>query len=164
MLPPRRFLNGGGIMKPYRYPFLVIYASLIHLVWGFLLLFSDNLMWTTPLGSFAVITSNHFAVGVMILVSTTLAVLHIYKLRDCLYWKYNTSLLIPQQIILYISAFSALLASWQGHYVDGVMRPMLFIFSDQFPTVILAILYTVAIIVPSVMQWTTAQPNKKNGD
>jgi len=53
---------------------------------------------------------------------------------------------LPQQFILGIGAFGALTFIFGGHYADGVQRPVIFMFTDQFPFVILAILHTIAII------------------
>jgi len=55
-------------------------------------------------------------------------------------------LLIPQEIVLSISAAGALKAMWTGSFADGVLRSNVFIAADQVYSVILAIGHALAII------------------
>jgi hypothetical protein len=55
-------------------------------------------------------------------------------------------LLIPQQILLLLSATGAFEAMWLGQFADGVVRPNAFIVADQIGGVLLAVGHTVAII------------------
>ena len=54
--------------------------------------------------------------------------------------------LIPQEIVLSISAAGALKAMWTGSFADGVLRSNVFIAADQVYSVILAIGHALAII------------------
>lgn len=54
--------------------------------------------------------------------------------------------LTPQQITLLISAFSAITFIVQGHYADGVERPVTFILPDQALVVVTAIVHTCALL------------------
>ena len=55
-------------------------------------------------------------------------------------------LLIPQQILLLITAFGSVEAILAGSYADGILRSPLFIACDQLPRISLAGLYSVAIL------------------
>jgi hypothetical protein len=55
-------------------------------------------------------------------------------------------LLIPQQILLLITALGSVEAILAGSYADGILRSPLFIACDQLPRISLAGLYSVAIL------------------
>jgi hypothetical protein len=55
-------------------------------------------------------------------------------------------LLIPQQILLLITAIGSVEAILAGSYADGILRSPLFIACDQLPRISLAGLYSVAIL------------------
>ncbi|HKB32058.1 MAG TPA: hypothetical protein VKD26_14640 [Streptosporangiaceae bacterium] len=54
--------------------------------------------------------------------------------------------LLPQQGLLTISAYAALLAVIDAHYGDGVIRPRMFILADQAPVIITMVLHTAAMV------------------
>jgi hypothetical protein len=56
-------------------------------------------------------------------------------------------LLIPQQVILLLSASGALSAMFLGHFADGVERSRAFILADQCHIVLAAIFHTLALIL-----------------
>lgn len=56
-------------------------------------------------------------------------------------------LLIPQQILLMMSAAGVVEAIYLGQFADGVLRPQAFIASDQIGTILFAIGHTTAMIV-----------------
>ncbi|MDB5612076.1 MAG: hypothetical protein JWP25_8976 [Bradyrhizobium sp.] len=55
--------------------------------------------------------------------------------------------LIPQQVLLMMSAAGAIESMWLGQFADGVLRPHAFIAADQFYSVLAALGHTIAIIV-----------------
>jgi hypothetical protein len=55
-------------------------------------------------------------------------------------------LLIPQQIVLMMSAAGAITAVYLSHFADGVERARIFIAADQIPVVLAALGHTAAII------------------
>ena len=55
-------------------------------------------------------------------------------------------MLIPQQVLLLMSAFAGIHAAVQQHYADGVLRGWAFILGDQMAMIALAVLYTIAIV------------------
>src|SRR5260370_34584692 len=54
--------------------------------------------------------------------------------------------LLPQQGLLTISAYAALLAAIDAHYGGGVIRPRMFILADQAPVIITMVLHTAAMV------------------
>jgi hypothetical protein len=56
------------------------------------------------------------------------------------------ALIFPQQIVLGISAAGALIAVMQGHYADGVARPMPFILADQTAIILTWAVHTLALV------------------
>lgn len=55
-------------------------------------------------------------------------------------------LLLPQQILLIMSAAGAVEAIWIAQFADGVIRPRAFLAADQFYSILAAIGHTAAII------------------
>jgi len=53
--------------------------------------------------------------------------------------------LVPQQLLLYLSAGGAFEAIWVGHYADGVQRGHAHLFADQCPIIFLALFHTWAM-------------------
>lgn len=58
----------------------------------------------------------------------------------------SLSALLPQQVLLTLSAYAATAAVIAGHYGDGLPRPRLFILADQAPAILALILHTAAVI------------------
>jgi hypothetical protein len=56
------------------------------------------------------------------------------------------TLLLPQQLLLYVAAWGGLQAVVNGHYADGVARPYEFILTDQLPLMLLAVVHTLSLI------------------
>jgi hypothetical protein len=54
--------------------------------------------------------------------------------------------LIPQQVILFIVAAGAIFAVVQGHYASGTVLPRSFIFVDQLPKLLLAVLHPLGVL------------------
>ena len=54
-------------------------------------------------------------------------------------------LLLPQLFLLLLASMSGIMSSLHGQYVDGVIRPSLFIFADQLPIILLSLIYGLAI-------------------
>lgn len=123
---------------------LFIYACILQLVWSVLILYSPQALLVTPLlGLTQLIGINHIFVS-SILFFTDLAAIYFLAKKDLK--ASNFIYLIPQQIILLLSAFGCLQAVILGHYADGVVRSHLFILADQLPNILIAFLYTIAIL------------------
>lgn len=123
-----------------RAPIIILYAVTLHYVWSILGFFSpdaynatalraifDLFGYYTPIPCFLVATSA--LIGLRMPANTT-----------------SLALMIPQQMLLMLSAFGAVHAIAAGHFADGVVRPQTFIASDQVPAIIAAIGHTISIV------------------
>jgi len=131
---------------------LFIYASILQFIWAVLILINPVALLVTPLlGLTQLVGVNHISVASILFISNGLAFyfLVIKRLTSSHFF-----LLIPQQCILLLSAFGSLQAVILGHYADGVSRPSIFILADQLPNILIALLYTVA-----VLGWFNTQRN-----
>lgn len=118
-------------------------ASLVHLTWGITLIVSDAPMLVTGLYFLGLLVPNHLMLGSGMLIVACLGFLGATR-RFVGFW--GAFCLTPQQITLLISAFSALTFIVQGHYADGVERPITFILPDQALVVVTAMVHTCALL------------------
>lgn len=124
-----------------RNSWIIWYAICLHWLWGVLLLSSP-----TPLEITAIAASAHLGLasashlGILYLTVAFLALLGLAAPRGI-----NVIMLIPQQIILVISAFGAIRAMALGTFADGVLRPVPFLIADQAPAVLAAFFHILAV-------------------
>lgn len=125
---------------------MVYYACALHLVWAGLLAYNPVTGQSTPVS--AILLTFHgrwqsvvalFVVAVAALVGVQFWLTHSHPVV-------LPSLLVPQQLLLFLSAGAGLHAAAAGHYADGVPRPWEFITADQLPVVLAAFLYTTALV------------------
>lgn len=119
---------------------MVYYAVLLHGIWALMLLFSDKPFGSTPLHTLRF--GHRFGTAAILFGTSAMAVRGV-RLRGT---RPGWLLLLPQQILLMVSAIGGIVAAFLGHYADGVMRPGLFIAADQLPGVVAAFCHTFAII------------------
>lgn len=120
---------------------LVLFVSLMHVLWGATLLWNGDAIGTTGTWALRVaVGEHHYVVRAVIYVVAGLlpAVLirwpgSLAGLLSCL----------PQQALLILSGISAIVSISNGHYADGTARSLQFITMDQGIYVILAVLYAV---------------------
>jgi hypothetical protein len=119
---------------------MIYYAVFLHSIWAVMILASDDPFGSTPVH---VLRFGPRALTALVLLATAaLAVGGISRKGTPAGWL----LMLPQQILLMISAVGGLVAAALGHYADGVMRPHLFIAADQLPGIVAAVCHTFAII------------------
>lgn len=142
----RRMLSGEN---PSLY--IVLTVSILHLIWAGLLLSSLAAAHSTPVE--AVVSVLHSRVGAIIALAGTgvlalaAAWYHESPAHPPIGRRLLALALIPQQVLLIISAGGGIAAAVRGHYADGVTRPWQFIAGDQLPVILIALLYTTAILV-----------------
>lgn len=120
---------------------MVIFAICLHLEWATLLLIDSSAANATALHSlFRYIPEIH-VLALTVASAAILAGIGLWTYRPLI-----MLLLIPQQILLMMSAAGTIDAVWLGHFADGVIRPRAFIAADQCYAVLAAIGHTVAII------------------
>ena len=119
---------------------MVYYAVLLHGIWAIMLLFSDEPFGSTPVHTLRF--GHRFVTAAVLLAASAVAVRGV-RLRGT---RAGWLLLLPQQILLMVSAIGGIVAAFLGHYADGVTRPGLFIAADQLPGVVAALCHTFAIV------------------
>ncbi|SRR6266571_428782 len=120
---------------------IIWYAVLLHTLWGILLLINEAPLGATALHVYAGVP--RYLLAVLFFAAAALAAFALTRDRPT--WQSLASLL-PQQGLLSVSAFGAVVAVIYAHYGDGVPRPRLFIFADQAPVILTMLLHTVAVI------------------
>lgn len=124
----------------FRYTWMVYYAVLLHGIWALMLIVSDEPFGSTPVSSLRF--GHRLVTAGLLLAASGMAVRGIAKRGTTVGWL----LLLPQQVLLLISAVGGIAAMVLGHYADGVERPSLFIAADQMPGVIAAFTHTFAVV------------------
>jgi hypothetical protein len=128
---PRRLIN---------FPIILI-ATILQLVIGVALLVDYDAHFATEVHVLWVVFQ---AVAPLLLISAAFMAITGFFLRR----KVHTLLfLVPQQILLFLSAGSSFKAIWQGHFADGVVRSHAFIMADQAPVILIAFFHAWAIIL-----------------
>jgi hypothetical protein len=120
---------------------IIWYAVLLHTLWGVLLLGSPSPYGATALHVYASVP--RYTMAAIMFVAAGLAAWGITRPRPS--WQ-SMAALLPQQGLLTISAYAALLAVIDAHYGDGVIRPRMFILADQAPVIITMVLHTAAMV------------------
>jgi hypothetical protein len=120
---------------------IIWYAVLLHVLWGILLLASSSPYGATAMHVYDMMP--RFALAALLFSASGLAAWAITWARPS--WQ-SLAALLPQQALLTISAYAALLAVIQAHYGDGVIRPRLFILADQAPVILTMVLHTAAVV------------------
>lgn len=120
---------------------IIMYAIVVHLITGVVLILNPDAGASTgPSSVVQLLFDSTLLAGLAMLVAAGLAIAaHLYRpLRS---WAY-----LPQQLLLVVAALGALVAVVMGNYADGVVRPTLFIATDQLPVMLMPIFHALAII------------------
>lgn len=120
---------------------MVLCAVVIHLTMAFALWFDDS-----AVGATAVHALHRFIATPKILSVTFASVAMLALTGVFTKGPWVWTLLIPQQVVLTLSADGAFDAIWLGHFADGTIRPWGFILADQVPALAIAAAHTVAIL------------------
>lgn len=119
---------------------MVLYAIALHLAWASILWFDDAATNATALNAlFRYIQPT----GLLSFVIASAAIAALVALFTENPWV--VILLLPQQVLLMMSAAGATEAMWLAQFADGVLRPRAFIVADQLYSVLAAVGHTAAI-------------------
>ena len=118
---------------------IIWFAIVLHTTWGCLLLASTKPYGATALHVFGDVP--RVLMAVLLFLASGLAAWAVTRRQPSLR---SLVALLPQQAILTLSAYAAVLAVIEAHYPDGVIRPRGFILADQAPAIIVLILHTAA--------------------
>jgi hypothetical protein len=124
-----------------RSSWIIWYAILLHTLWGVLLLLDQAPYGATATHIYAGVP--RFLMAALFFAASGLAVYGVTRPHPT--WQSLASLL-PQQGLLTVSAYAALMAVILSRYGDGVLRPRLFILADQAPAILTMILHTAAVV------------------
>lgn len=127
-----------------RFPLIVLYAAVLHYVWAACLWIDPAAGQATSLARLSSVIGPDLLPFLLFAVST-LALVYVFFLAEMRLL--GLLCVLPQQVILLMSAWTAVKAMSAGSFADGVLRPTAFITADQAPAVIAAILHTLAIIL-----------------
>lgn len=130
------------IIRAQRVSVMVLFAVTLHLFWACLTLYDQQAMGATGLASlYRWIYPPTFLI--IVLVGASISTLIGIALRH----PWSFIMLIPQQILLMMSAAGAIEAIFISQYADGVLRPWAFIAADQAYSVIAALGHTLAMLL-----------------
>ncbi len=123
---------------------MVLFAIALHFSWGFILAIDNK---NSALGVNAINALHRYISSPHLLIAALwgVALLALCGLFTRTPWV--VFLLMPQQILLMMSAAGAVESMWLGQFADGVLRPHTFIIADQIYSILAAIGHTVAIIM-----------------
>lgn len=137
---------------------MIVYASMLHILWAWIIVAAPGTWMTTPLyGLYVASFESSHLLALSLVLSALLAVLGGWFVPSLT----GLSLMLPQQFLLFISAYGALSASYAGTYPDNTLRLWSFILADQLPVILAAPLYTVAVLAchdPTLTPWSGHEP------
>lgn len=133
-------------IRKYHLSTMVLCAVSLHLSWaGFLFMDATAVNATAVHALFRYI----FPVGLLIWVLGCASVTAFVGLMFIRTSQWLAILLLPQLILLWMSAAGAIQAIFISQFADGVVRPRAMIAADQWISVLVAFWYTIAIILHS---------------
>ena len=128
-------------MEMRRQYWIIFYAIIIHLAWGIVLVVDNVPLHTTAIDSVFRIFSSPGTAGIAYIVASLAAIVAMFRPATLK----NLLLIIPQQYFLMLSAFSAMGCISRSAFADGIVRSRAFIFVDQLPIIVAAVLHTCAL-------------------
>lgn len=122
---------------------VIWWATVLHTIWGVLIMLSADALGATPVALIdLLIPGPRWLLGIVYLIVAALSVGGLWsqpgKLRQLMF--------LPQQVFLLTAAIGSGSAVARGMYLDGTVRPPIFILSDQLPIMMLAAAYVVAVL------------------
>lgn len=119
--------------------FVLLFSVILHLLWGIALLVSPIYLFTTPMALLLSLFGQKPA-GIILLwvaIFSTLGIIRSGKL--------GLFLGSFQNLVLWLSASSAIVSISNGMYPDGTARSAWFIFADQLPIILWPILHIICL-------------------
>lgn len=121
---------------------MICVAIVLHLVWAATIFLDDAATGSTAISALHRFIVDTGRLSATIAVAAVLATFGLWTRRP-----WVVVLLIPQQILLCMSAAGAIEAMWLSQFADGVFRPRAFIIADQIYCPLVALGHTAAIIL-----------------
>lgn len=128
--------------------YIIAFACLLHLIWAVVVCIDIRGVNATPLSIIYVLCQHDrvFTVAVLLFVSFLAMAFLDIRLRARMSMSSLSLFLIPQQIVLWCSAFNGIYCTFMQRYADGTSMSWPHIAVDQAPIVMTALLYTVALL------------------
>jgi hypothetical protein len=125
--------------------YVILLASLLHVGWAVLLVINAAAGHSTPVSILTRVFGGAYRASVVLVICAVMAMVFPFK-QHRMSNLAMAGLLIPQQVLLFMSAGAGLYAAATQRYADGIVRGHEFILADQLPIIILALLYSVVIL------------------
>lgn len=119
---------------------MVMYAIALHLVWAVIISVDQAALGATAVDALHRHIQSVPALIAVLVIAAFLAAIGLFTTTPWI-----VLLLIPQQVLLMMSASGAVEAIWLAQYADGVVRPRAFLAADQIYSVLAAVCHTIAI-------------------
>jgi hypothetical protein len=132
-------------IRHHQISIMVMFAVALHLFWASIVLIDSSALGATGVASVYLYIQPPAALAIVMATAALLAILALSLSRPRV-----VILLVPQQILLMMSAAGAVEAIWLGQYADGIMRPRAFIAADQMYSVLAALGHTAAITAHAI--------------
>lgn len=130
----------------------VWFAVTLHTVWACLLFVNGDARHATALYSLARLWPARIGLALVLLAVAACATYALLRVRAVALSR--ILLLIPQQLVLGVSAAGAVRAMVLGHFADGIARPTAFIVADQLPAVLALFAHSATIVcLALVRRW-----------
>lgn len=137
----------------------VWYAIVLHFTWAGLVLVTNNAPeHATAVSSVAELFPAKAGLAIVFSTVALCALISIYQRHLS---PLKIALLIPQQLILGVSAAGALRAMYLAHYADGVTRARGFIIADQLPAVLALLVHSATIMYLAYVMWEREQAGRE---
>lgn len=125
--------------------YVVLFACLLHMTWAGLLVLDPSSGFSTPLRLLVRLSGGSWRASVVLVLVAIPAVGFTFRRIGVSHLQMGL-MLIPQQLVLFVSAGAALHSAVLGKYADGTLRSTAFILGDQLSVILLALLYSVVIL------------------
>lgn len=123
-------------------PLMVSYCIILHLSWAYLIYLNPHTaLGATGTSALLDVMRSDLIVMVALIISSLQAIVALYVPMP-----WNVVLLLPQQVLLLISALGAADAIYLSHFADGVERSREFIAADQIHLIYCSVAHALAII------------------
>ena len=121
----------------------IIWAIIgLHLVWAAGLWFEPSTSGVTGLATIVRMAGGTAAAELVLLVASIMAAIGLLLLHgSARVWS-----VIPQQILLVLSASGAVHAMINASFADGTLRPRWFLVVDQMPLTLIAVTHVVVVV------------------
>lgn len=127
--------------------YIIIFACLLHVGWAILLMLDIRAGNATPISVlFALVNSRPVVITTLIFVAFCAWLFLDLRVRRYITLRWLTIFLIPQQIVLTLSAGAGIYAIIIQRYPDEITGSWAHIAVEQLPMILMAILYTIATL------------------